>query len=88
MAERIVSTISTGRIVPMLQRIEDEDSGFTKFRLYFQEEQPPVDLLHAGLAEQADHAWWALELVALAFDPNDDVIKNNREPDLSAIEEE
>lgn len=82
MKERLVGTISTGRIVPMLQRIEDEDSGFTKFRLYFQEEQPPVDLLHAGLAEQADHAWWALELVALAFDPNSDVIKWTREKEI------
>lgn len=38
MSEKLVGTISTGRVVPMLQRIEDEESGFTKFRLYFQEE--------------------------------------------------
>lgn len=84
MAERIVGTISTGRVVPMLQRIEDEESGFTKFRLYFEEEYPPVDLLHAGLAEQADHAWWALELVAMAFDPNSDVVK--WKPDADIVE--
>lgn len=74
MGRRVVGTVSTGRVVPMLQRIEDEESGFTKFRLYFMEEEPPIDLLHAGLAEQADHAWWALEMVARAFDPNSDVI--------------
>lgn len=30
MAERIVGTISTGRVVPMLQRIEDEESRFQR----------------------------------------------------------
>ena len=81
MGQRMVGRI-TNEANAVLQRIEDEESGFTKFRLYFQEGQPPVDLFHAGLAEQADHTWWALELVALAFDQHASVIKWTRESEI------
>jgi hypothetical protein len=73
-SEKVVATISTGRIVPMLKRIEDEESGLTKFTLHFMEEEPPVLLFFSGPGDQADHTWIALDLVARSFDPNDDVI--------------
>jgi hypothetical protein len=85
MGQRMVGRI-TNEANAVLQRIEDDESGFTKFRLYFQEGQPPVDLLHAGLAEQADHAWWALELVARAFDRESSVITWTREREIEGDE--
>lgn len=79
--ERVVGLVETGR-VPKLRRIEDAETGFTKFTLEHTEGEPPSLLLWAGLGEQADHAWQALTLVALAFAPAGEPFTWQREREI------
>lgn len=83
MARTLAATISTGRTVPCIERHDDPATGLTKIVLRWRHGPAPVTLFYGPTgAEGLAHAWWALDLVARAFEPDDDVIGWVREREI------